>query len=439
MVDVLGFAAREGVDLLAGDSLAATWHGRFREDSSIDFGRVVQKRPAIVLLPRDRDQLAACMRHLFATRTRYTTRGAAHSSGGQVLIDGGVVIDLRHLDRVVDDDPAGETVTVEGGMWWLAVVEHLHPQGRRPLSVTANLRSSVAGTLAVGGFGDAAHIHGLQIDHVTRMTVCTPDGEIHRVGPDDELFRWTLAGRGQLGVIVDVTLQTMRRPWTMILRAMGWSSLAAYVRDAEVIAARSLYDFSRARIQMQPGRTTISAHVGRTASVLDADPGVNEIRPAYTAPAELVDLRKLLLPEKPDDMLACPALELVLPMSGALAAWDELGEMIAGAGIPPLQPLGHSVMIVASDRRYPLAPLPAASSMMIAMRPKLPVAELPSVLPALRAIGRRAMELGAKMYLMSIELDDPRFLELQFGESLAPFRALKARLDPHGLLNPGLL
>ncbi|MFN0246642.1 MAG: FAD-binding oxidoreductase [Kofleriaceae bacterium] len=438
MVDLQPLATT-GTEVLIGDELATSWTGNFREDSSIDYGRVVQKRPVALLRPRDREQLAACMRHLFATRTPYTTRGAAHSSGGQALIDGGVVIDMRHLARVVDDDPAGETVTVEGGAWWLAVVEHLYRQGRRPMSVTANLRSSIAGTLAVGGFGDSAHLHGLQIGHVVRMTVCTPDGELHRVGPGDELFGWTLAGRGQLGVIVDATLRTIRRPWWMVVRKVSWGSLADYVRDAEVITSRELYDFSRARIEVQGARTVISAVVGRSASSADADPRIGELHPEMVQPPGFIDLYRLLVAEKSDDKLACPALEFVLPMESAVDAWAELQPMVAAAGIPALQKDGHSVMIVAREPGLPLAPLPADTSMMIALRPKLPVEAAPALLPSLRAIGHRAMELGAKMYLMSIELDDPQFAERQFGEHLAKLRALKARFDPHGILNPGLL
>src|SRR5262249_19128928 len=145
----------------------------------------------------------------------YAVRGAGHSSGGQSLIEGGAVLDTRRLDRIVADDPARETITVEGGLWWLALARHLMPQGRRPRSITANLRSTVAGTLAVGGFGDAAHVDGLQISHVDRLTLVTPDGRVHALGPDDELFRLSLAGRGQLGVIADATLQTSRRPFTI--------------------------------------------------------------------------------------------------------------------------------------------------------------------------------------------------------------------------------
>lgn len=441
MNDLVKFAVDAGIELLRGDQLVRS--GNFREDYSIDFGRVVQRTPAAVLRPRDRAALQACMRHLYAAGTRYTTRGGAHSSGGQALIDGGVVIDTRYLDRICSDDPDAETITVEGGAPWRAVVDHLRPQGRRPTSITANLRSSVAGTLAVGGFGDSAHTVGLQISHVERLTLITPDGACHHLGPEDELFRWSLAGRGQLGVIAEVTLQTVRRPWTMVSRALQWESLADFVRDNSRIVEHGLYDFMRARIRVNPeGSSRVYAHVGRSTSTrsLDDD-SLARLHPAKATDPALLDLYALLASGKEDSADACPALEVVLPLPAGLAIWDELAKQIAAAGIPALQPHGHSVMVVARDPRFPLAPLPptANTAMMIALRPSLPVDALPALLPALHAIARTALDAGARIYLMSIDIPTPDFLAKQFGADLATLLALKARVDPKALLNPGLL
>jgi FAD/FMN-containing dehydrogenase len=435
------FAAATGVEVLWPADFP---DGDFRDDPRLDFGRVVRRTPLAVLRPADQDQLVSCVRFFADAGIRYRLRGTANSSGGQALIDeSGVVLDLRRLDRIVADDPEGETLTVEGGAWWLTVVDHLHRQGRRPLSVTANLRSSVGGTLAVGGFGAWSHLVGLQIAHVSRLALVTPDGTRHRLGRDDELFRFTMAGRGQLGIIAEATLETVRRPFTIAVRELHWPSLEAFVRDEAVITAHALYDFMRARVRFPPGGSEpeVSALVGLTAEVLPAsDPGLDLIRPAQASAVELLDVHAALTRGPSETwQLACPALEFVLPLPAGLAAWRELAPMIAAAGIPALQPLGPSVMVVRADPRFPLAPTPADVSMIIVLRPELPAADAPALLPALRAIGRRAMELGARIYLMSIELEDPEFLPRQFGDALPRLRALKARVDPRDLLNPGFL
>jgi FAD/FMN-containing dehydrogenase len=78
---------------------------------------------------------------------------------------------------------------------------------------------------------------------------------------------------------------------------------------------------------------------------------------------------------------------------------------------------------------------------MLALRPSMPVGELPKYLPLLRRIGAESLEAGGRIYLMSLDLDldAERFLSMQWGEASRALRALKARFDPRGLLNRGLL
>jgi hypothetical protein len=116
--------------------------------------------------------------------------------------------------------------------------------------------------------------------------------------------------------------------------------------------------------------------------------------------------------------------------------------MIARAGVPPLQPMGHALQVLRNDPRFPLAPLPpspSGTSLMVVLRPELEADRVAALLPALRDIGRCALDLGGRLYLMSIDIDDPHFLECQFGDALPRLRSLKRELDPADLLSSGFL
>ncbi|MCE9573764.1 MAG: FAD-binding oxidoreductase [Deltaproteobacteria bacterium] len=411
--------------------------GDFRTDPRIDFGRWLERTPGCVLHPTDVDQLAAVMRELAAQGVPFTTRAAAHSAGGQVLSDGGAVIDLRGLDRIVADDPAAQTITVESGAWWLAVTRHLAPARRRPPVLTDNLRSSIGGTLAVGGFGDATHRHGLQAQQVRAMTVVTVDGTRHIVRPGDALFDHALCGRGQLAVIADATLTTVRRSAILHGRMLHWRSLAAYIDGAIRAMDGGHYDVFRARMAWQPGLP-----VSAVAGDLDAPiTPLARIRPDDASPLEQLDLAALA----EDDPharwdFASPALELALPLPDGLATWYRLVERVAEAGLQRFMPRGSSVMVVKSPVGLPLAPVPPGGLALFgALRLELPPAEAPRVVPILRELGRQAMREGARVYLMSIELEADGFLEQQFGAALPRLRALKDQHDPRRLLNPWLL
>ncbi|MCE9574184.1 MAG: FAD-binding oxidoreductase [Deltaproteobacteria bacterium] len=403
----------------------------------VDFGKLEERIPAFVLGPRDLAQLIACVRFLADARVAYVVRGTAHSSGGQPL-GVGAVIDLTAMSRILADRPEAEELELEGGALWRDAVLQLAPQGRRPLVLTNNLRTTVGGTLAVGGFGDASHLHGLQIDGVIALTVVTPDGEVHRLTPRDELFGFVLAGRGQLGIIAAVTLRTMRRPMVLVGRQVRWSSVDDYVRDAGAIAAYRLYDYLQVRVCWHPNgfSTTVEGYLGNLADrVTGPDPGLALIRPAWISAPRLLDLVDARADAPTDTALSTPALELTFPLPHGLERWRTIAQQVARHGITRALPLGSAMMLVRNLGKLPLAPLPPGDfALMVALRPSVAPGEAAAMLPVLRELGAAAVRDGAHLYFMSIDLGDPALIDHQLGAAGQRLRALKAELDPHRLV-----
>ena len=415
----------------------------FHANPCIDFGRVVVREPRFVLAPRDAGQLVDCVTMLRDRAIPYHVRGAGHSSGGQSLSAGGAVIHTARLSRILEDRPGAEQLVVEGGAWWLPVIEHLHAQGRRPVVLTGNPRVSIAGSLAVGGFGDASHVHGLVIRSVDALTLIAPDGTEHALRRGDELMAYALAGRGQLGVVRDVTLRTVRRPSRLAVRHVRWGSLRDFVRDSAAIAKHRLYEYVRARLRWDRGEAVDAALGNFVDAPPDADHAIAAIRPVQATAVQLRDwfddLRRD--PKRDEWRSPTPAMEIALPLPEALDVWPRIrGQVIAG-GLAPYLGRGTSVMVVPPEPELPLAPVTRrAATLLIVLRPEAPADRAPALLPALRTIGEIALACGGRIHLMSIELETPRFLERQFGEATAArLRALKARLDPSGLCNPGLV
>ena len=414
----------------------------FHANPCIDFGRVVVRQPRFVLSPRA-DQLVECITMLRDRAIPYHVRGAGHSSGGQPLSDGGAVIHTARMSRIVEDRSDAEQIVVEGGAWWLSVIEHLHSQGRRPVVLTGNPRVSVAGTLAVGGFGDTTHLQGLAIRWIDALTLIAPDGTEHRLQRGDELFQYVLAGRGQLGVITNATIRTVRRPSRLALRYVRWASLRDFVRDSAAIAKHRLFEYVRARLQWAQHEVVDAALGHFVESAPDSDPAHDVIRPLSSTTMPLrdsyADLRRD--PQGDEWKLPTPAMEIALPLPEALDIWPRIRREVLSGGLEPYLSRGSSVMVVPAERELPLAPVTnRPSTLLIVLRPEVPAARAPDVLPTLRKIGEIALASSGRIHLMSIELESPRFVERQFGEATgARFRALKAKLDPKGLCNPGLL
>lgn len=396
-----------------------------------DFGGLVTRVPSRTFAVASVDELASVVAELAASNTPFVVRGTAHTAGGQTVTDG-VVIETRGMRRIVEDRPECDELVVEAGALWLDVVRHLAPQGRRPTALTDNLRTTVGGTLALGGFGDTSHRHGMQVAGVSALTVITPEGKRVSCAIDDDLFRYSLPGRGQLGVIAEVTIRTLRRPPQLTARVLTWRSLDTFLGDARVLQR---CEYLRARLQFGPdGAAQVVALAGDFGvEPLRPDP-IHELRLVHASAVDTLDLRALAEVD-PTIMWPryAPCLELTFPIPHGLTIWKDLCAALHQLGLLRALPEGASIMVVAGDPRYPLAPLGVGDNLVVALRfgfDDEPTAQ--AVAAQLRAIGDAAIRAGARLYPITTS-DEP--IERLY-EAAARWRVLKERIDPRRLCNP---
>ncbi len=415
----------------------------FPANPTIDFGKFIRRVPSIVLRPKDQHQLAECIEMLVSRQIPMKVRGAGHSSGGQTLIDEGAVLDLRWLKRIIADDVEHQRVRVEGGLWWLELCGHLRKTGRRPLVLTDNWRSTVGGTLAVGGFGDASHREGLQIAGVRELMVMTLDGTRHRVKAGDPLFDWSLAGRGQLGIITEVALETVTKSTDLEARVLGWRDLTTFVADMKRVVGQR-FDWLRARLQWREG-APVAAAAGHMLPVdgmaLDDFKG---LLASMSAPERLDLFEKSAEPPDERWQLASPSVEVVLPVNeSGMAALLEIHRRVSSSQLARYLTQGSSLMALSGRevQRFPMAPLPDCDlCVMLAIRPEVPRGEVEPFLPLLEWVAEHTLDAGGKVYAMSIEPRRERWLETQLGAGrYADLLKLKTKHDPLGLLNPGFI
>ncbi len=85
--------------------------------------------PALVVRPRDPDEVAAALRHAVRHDLAVSVRSGGHSPLGHSTNTGGMVIDLAHLDAVEVLDADRRLVRVGGGATWGQVAAALDPHG----------------------------------------------------------------------------------------------------------------------------------------------------------------------------------------------------------------------------------------------------------------------------------------------------------------------
>jgi Fe-S oxidoreductase/FAD/FMN-containing dehydrogenase len=134
-------------------------------------------------------------------------RGKATSGyGGAVPTRGGIVVDMRRMDKVIEVDRDAGEVRVQAGMTWQALDRALAADGLTlRLYPSSYPSSTVGGWLAQGGAGFGSYQYGYFRENVLAATVVLPGGEIREVsGSELDMFS---EAEGITGLIADVSLK----------------------------------------------------------------------------------------------------------------------------------------------------------------------------------------------------------------------------------------
>lgn len=194
---------RDGVQGDVCDGNAAPFYAR-------DFGRQVYALPQIVVKATCEADIRHCLQVANARRIPITVRGGGHSSNGQSLCENGIlIVNLAEKAqyKLLDNDRVGVSARTS----WGQLEKELNHHGRAFPVHTDYLNLSVGGTLSVGGIGVRSLVHGMQIDQVEKLRLILPDGSVCWCSPEEnaDLFRFSLTGLGQVGIIETAVLRTI--------------------------------------------------------------------------------------------------------------------------------------------------------------------------------------------------------------------------------------
>jgi FAD/FMN-containing dehydrogenase len=172
-----------------------------------DYGNLVRMTPRAVVIPETAADVQAVVSYARRNGLRVVSRGHACTGNGQALSDQ-IVLDSKRLNdfRSVSAD----VVAVGGGTRWGELQDRLVSLGYSNRVLTDRAAHTVGGTLSMGGYGQASSLLGGQVDQVVALDIVTGTGElIHATpdGPASDLFKYTLCGLGQTGIIVGAHLK----------------------------------------------------------------------------------------------------------------------------------------------------------------------------------------------------------------------------------------
>ena len=160
---------------------------------------------SLLIRPRTYEEAAAAVRGCGARGG--IPRGLGRAYGDAAQNAGGTVIDMTALDRVHAVDAAGGVVSCDAGVSLHRLMEVLLPLGWF-VPVTPGTRYvTVGGAIGADIHGKNHHVSGSFSRHVLSLELLTADGEIRTVPRGTPLFDATTGGMGLTGVILTATVQ----------------------------------------------------------------------------------------------------------------------------------------------------------------------------------------------------------------------------------------
>ncbi|MBA3496352.1 MAG: FAD-binding oxidoreductase [Gemmatimonadales bacterium] len=166
------------------------------------------------------------------------------SYGDSCLNDGGVVLDVRRLDRLIAFDQERGLLQCEAGVTLAEILALVVPRGWFLPVVPGTRWVSVGGSIANDIHGKNHHRAGTFGAHVSRFELLRSTGQRTVCTPGDELFRATVGGLGLTGLILWAEIMLKRIPGPAIaverIRFPGldaFFALAADDRDFEYTVA----------------------------------------------------------------------------------------------------------------------------------------------------------------------------------------------------------
>jgi glycolate oxidase len=380
--------------------------------------------------------------------------GGTGLAGGAAAVDGCVILSLAQMNAIREVDPADELAVAEAGVLNAdldrAAAAHGLMYAPDPSSYEI---STIGGNLATNAGGLRCVKYGVTRDAVLGLEVVLADGRVVRTGRRTvkgvagyDLTSLFVGSEGTLGVITSATLRLRLRP------AEPPATLAASF-PSFAAAARAVTAILQARLQPSLlellDRVTLRAiddwkHLGfgDSQALLIAQADTDDAARRAAVMQRICTEHGALLADVSDSEAQARQLLDIRRLAGL--ATERLGAMLVEDVCVPRSRLPDMIERIerAADRHGVLIATVAHAGdgnlhpvFVFDHQPEVPA----SVWAAADEVFRAALDLGGTLTgEHGVGVIKRRWLAAELGEdAMAVHRAIKAALDPAGIMNPG--
>jgi FAD/FMN-containing dehydrogenase len=200
----------------------------------VDWSGLPGATPRAIIRPRNTEEVAAALRICNQYRQPVVTQGGLTGLvGGANLRDGELALSLERMNHIVESDRTSGTMTVEAGTPLQVVQEAALNAGLYfPLDLGARGSCTIGGNLATNAGGNRVIKYGMMRDQVLGLEAVLASGEVigalHKMIKNNsgyDLRNLLIGSEGTLGVITRAVLRLRPRPRAV---ATAWCALPSY-------------------------------------------------------------------------------------------------------------------------------------------------------------------------------------------------------------------
>lgn len=279
--------------------------------------------PEVVVLAKERDDVVKTLKFAHEHGIPVTTRGAGVGYvGGAVPVQGGIVLSVRGMDRIVEINTDDGVVVVEPGVILDDLQQAVREKGWYYPPDPASLKEcSIGGNIATNAGGPRCLKYGVTRPYVLGLEVVLANGDVlvtggrcHKNKTGFDLIGNFVGSEGMLGVVTQATLRLVPHPQA---RGMLTATFATFADAASAVQQILNSRWQPSALEITDGFTLQAARDYLGAEALpdgNAHLIVEIDGRAESVKGELVSLREFLtslgtlsIQEAPDEA-ACEAI-----------------------------------------------------------------------------------------------------------------------------------
>ena len=192
-----------------------------------------RQRPAVVVLPRTTEQVAAAVKICHDNDIPWVARGAGTGlSGGALPVEDCVLIVTARMKQVLKIDLENHSITVQPGIINNWVTQTVSGAGfYYAPDPSSQIICSIGGNVAENSGGVHCLKYGVTTNHVLGLKLVIPDGSIIDVGgairemPGYDLTGLFVGSEGTLGIATEITLRILKRPESVCVVLADFSTI----------------------------------------------------------------------------------------------------------------------------------------------------------------------------------------------------------------------